>query len=550
MPTTPVDSGVTKQSVTPLRKLLTDPQCEPATALKEWVREAEHAEIRNHRMELKLLLNLLDRIAFPMPLQLQAYQIYYQGFLHELDGEHIKAGELYQQGAALIQGQPETDLLTALFNRGLGHCLLQKGESAEAEKLLLNALDIAQTKKHRITEAATLRVLSYCYYKMGQITKSIECCQQAIIFAKEIDTIAGESAAYNILGLCYISSDRLEEGRQALERAAALRQALGNSRDLGIIYLNLGLVHERLGEYKAAIEAAQMAVTLASQIGNQSVVGLASLNLSLYYTNLQDFEKAGAAATRAIQIFQEQNEPGFLLAAFANKSIACGAAGKLAEAQEFLGQAEQLLETVKQKKNNTVLATLYLNLNQATLLSAETAADFAKAFTYRDESLALFEQLNDQSNIAGLLEQNATLLLKSAHRAQYKQIALADMQKAWQIIQKISGADYSKAVDMLLLYADLLAEEGLNEQSFEIYSTAFKYWNTAKAKQDKRKLIEYYSKAAKLTSADKAIPLIEQAIDWLKAENGDPTRLKELSGEINLLRKQQPKNGKWFLGKH
>lgn len=537
-----------KQNVTQLRKLFTDPKCDPDEATKEWVQHASMAELRSNRMELKLLLGLLERMSFPIPPRLQAYQTYYQGLLHEIDAEYPKSEEYYRQGLELAQKLPDAELLIAIFERGLANNLAHRGEPKEALKLFLSALEIAQREGHKQTIANSLRGLSFCYYKLGEVIASKEYAEKALEIARQTNNLPVEASAYNNLALCYIATDRLEEGRLALEKVIILRQSLGQSRELGIVYLNLGLVHEKLGEIKAAIDTAQMALTLASQANNQPIMGLAYINLTLYYNQQNEPAKALAMSSRAIDLYKDNSDKNYLAAALIAKAASYGLLGKREQTLGLLAEAEALLEQVRDKSNKSVLASLYSNLSEAILYVAVSPEDYQKAFSYRNESLAIFEQINDNYSITRMLELEATILLKPQHKYKYRKIALQSLQKWWNCLQKLPTNEPLKHLDTMLILAELLGEEGAKEQGFEMYNQVFAQLKSGKLNLDKRKLAEHYAKAAKLTGPDKALPLVEYALELFKADNSDMVRIKELTNEIAALRKQV--KGKWFSGKN
>jgi tetratricopeptide (TPR) repeat protein len=532
-------------NLTDLRNLFNQDVPPDAHSLMDsWVSQAERAIVRNDRTVLLLLIRMVEKAPFAVPLYLQAYKDYSQAVLLEGENKQQEAEELYRHCLIRLAADEsqETELLLGLVGVRLGGTLVSRSKIEEAEQMLLGTLEVVRKYQNQQAEALALIFYGMIYNYRGEINKAIEYSLLGRTLAQQIGDRLTESKALERLGVYFSIKNQWRESRQFFEESIAIRTGLGRSRELGGAYVNLGIVLRYLGLYEQCLDHMQIAMTLYKQLGKARSVGVVLLNQSMTHRYMKQPAQCLKLALQAVEVFREFKEKFFLAAALCEASWSQLALDKPAEAEQYFAQADSLIKDEGDSATASYLAILFANMSKTALrLAVRTGRTEYEERTLAYERLAisLFKRVEDYHEWHEMLANNAQIILNNTTLAQNLNPAVRDhLLQSWgAALKNQSNETIARQIDLILSYGNWLTEANRKEAALDIYRLAFSRRLAASTPQAKCDLAEHYIKAATLTQSVEALRFLEEAQQLLRDGRGSFARQKEVAGLMKFYRR-------------
>jgi tetratricopeptide (TPR) repeat protein len=532
-------------NLTDLRNLFNQDVLADANSLIDsWVSQAERAIVRNDRTVLLLLIRMVERANFAIPLYLTAYKDYSQAILLEGENKQQEAEELYRRCLTMLANNEgeQTELLRGLVGVRLGGTLVSRSKIEEAEQMLLGTLEVVRKYQNRQAEALALIFYGMIYNYRGELNKAIEYTLLGRTLAQQVGDRLTESKALERLGIYFSIKNRWRESRQFFEESIAIRTGLGRSRELGSAYVNLAIVLRYMGLHEQCLDHLQIAMTLYKQLGKGRSAAVVLLNQSITHRYMKQPVACLRLALQAAEVFRDFKETFFLAASLCEASWSELALDKLPQAEQYFAQANDLIKSKKDSATASYLAILFANMSKTALrLAVRTGRpDYEEnCLNYERLAINLFMRVEDYQEWHELLMTNARIILENPSTNQnLTPTTLEHVLKSWgAALKNQSNEAIARQIDLILSYGQWLAEASRKEAALEIYRLAFSRRLEASTPQAKCDLAEHYIKAAALTQSVEAIRFLEEAQKLLREGRGSFARQKEVAGLMKFYRR-------------
>jgi len=219
--------------------------------------------------------------------------------------------------------------------------------------------------------------LGNVFEALGDYENATIAYQQSLNLAQQRGDRAGEGVAQGNLGGVYANLGQHEKAIVAQTNSLALAKATGNREGQASTLINLGSVYHVRSDYKRAIGYYNEGLAIAQQINSRKRTAEALGSLGLAYEDLKDFPKAINYYEQSVAIAQQLNDAQLEGLTLNNLGHALFGAGRLADAEQRLRSAIQLLDALRPGLNDTYKASIFdtqiytYNLLQQILLAAQ-----------------------------------------------------------------------------------------------------------------------------------------------------------------------------------
>jgi tetratricopeptide (TPR) repeat protein len=186
---------------------------------------------------------------------------------------------------------------------GLGYCQTVKGEFAEAQANLNEALDLYRQLGDAKGEAQSLYTQGILFERMGELERAEDSYQAALMLAESQRD--RQAKAKVLSGLATLNGRRgnYPAALQFFLQSLAENQAVGDELGTAQSLMGLGIVYERLDDYANAADALYNSFLTFERLGSRDNAYRAASNLGMLQTRmgkysdaLQSFEQALADA--------------------------------------------------------------------------------------------------------------------------------------------------------------------------------------------------------------------------------------------------------------
>lgn len=247
--------------------------------------------------------------------------------------------------------------------------------------------------------------------KVHWLRGSYEPAERFFLRALEIRREVGDSRSIalslNNLGLVYQDSGRFEEARHAFEEALVLRQDIGDRHGIGQTLNNLGTIHQDDGDHARAVQLFHEALEVARQVGDRMRQAVILTNLGETQYRLGKPDEAIATLTEAEDISATLGDrllEGEILRGLAK---AHNLAHDFSTARDYIARSIALFE---QARGKPFLGVAFRTLGEITAAAGWGGEDHVRAREAFRKSIALFEELGNQIELARSLEVFAAFL--------------------------------------------------------------------------------------------------------------------------------------------
>lgn len=220
------------------------------------------------------------------------------------DGRYYEAESVLYKLIWTMELNPEDHILARTL---LGNSLRKMGRTAEAEKELKKAVEIANQHGRTSTQGDLLLSMGKLRFRKGELEQAIDLLNKA-----------GESY-----------------------------RDMGNNEGIGRVLIDLGMTEVLLGKYEKAERKFKEAISFIRASGDKVELIRALHNLAYVYFHLKDYFKAKERLYECKAICDEVGEGRLCIHTYSNLGHTCIKTRDLDKAAEYLRKAGELLDTTE-----------------------------------------------------------------------------------------------------------------------------------------------------------------------------------------------------------
>ncbi len=298
--------------------------------------------------------------------------------------------------------------------------------------------------------------------------------QKTLLMAKKISFKKGEAEALKNIGIYYFYNQSLDTAQNYYQQAlATLKQSPINNVTISL-HLNMGFLYFEKGKYKASISEYLIARNLAISINDSGMMVKVLNNLANTETTIGDNEQAKKTLDEALK-WMPYNNPIIVTILSTQASLY----KKTGDTAKAIDTYSRLLPLLQSNSNPRLKATILFNYGNLLFDSGK----LEKSTALHNESLLIFQQINDKEGILSVLNAKANYYFKKEAfekaRVLYEEIAaqagddlllkktiytnlniiyerMGNYKKAHQALtvlsvikDSVTGAEIRKAIDVL-----------------------------------------------------------------------------------------------------
>src|SRR3954452_2275687 len=233
-----------------------------------------------------------------------------------------------------------------------GFAALGQGDYVQAKTFFEEALLLSREAGDVRLEAQSLQQIGWIVmtrgkYEAAHNERAVELATKALELAEQIGEKIVQSGALNILAeVAGEAGDEAQE-RELLERSLALRRELGDRRLIANSVLMLGSADLARGDYERATPLLQEGLTLAKELQDTWSISLALTYLGrVALLSSSDGDEAGGLFRQALTIANDRGDKRVVAECLQGLGAVCCMRGEHAQAAQFFGAGEGLLEAI------------------------------------------------------------------------------------------------------------------------------------------------------------------------------------------------------------
>ncbi|HZU81873.1 MAG TPA: tetratricopeptide repeat protein, partial [Polyangiaceae bacterium] len=230
---------------------------------------------------------------------------------------HSRIGRLCRETGKLDQAGRHLTAALALFGqardeRGVGSTLDDigklhwlKGDYPLALEYTLRGLAMRRKMGDRRSIALSLNNLGLVQQDSGNTKAALEAFEQALRIRRDIGDLVGVSITLNNLGT--VAQD-MRDDKKALtlfQEAHEVAKETGDRNRIALILTNLGETHNRLGDPARAVAMLKQAEEVADELGDKLGLAEAARGLGKAYLAQREYTKARECTQRAVELFTQ-----------------------------------------------------------------------------------------------------------------------------------------------------------------------------------------------------------------------------------------------------
>ncbi|MDI6738840.1 MAG: tetratricopeptide repeat protein [Candidatus Edwardsbacteria bacterium] len=208
-----------------------------------------------------------------------------------LTGQWQRAERIHRDGIEWARAAGEERILADLCN-GLGSLLTQKGEYAEALRMLEEARGMFQKHGDQRALGDALGNIGLVQFNRGNLDEAIRLYREKLDIAAAGGDRKGASYALGNIGLVHLQRGDLAEAGDCFRRCLEMSREINDRRSAILALGNIGVIHWYRKEYEEAVGYFQRSLQEARAIGNKQGVSYALGNIGLIYDGQGRYREA------------------------------------------------------------------------------------------------------------------------------------------------------------------------------------------------------------------------------------------------------------------
>jgi tetratricopeptide (TPR) repeat protein/type II secretory pathway predicted ATPase ExeA len=374
---------------------------------------------------------------------------------------NAKAAELYAKGLALLEqcDHADEDLrLTALHHSG--DVLQSLGRNDEAYRAFVEMLTRAWRLDLRSKGGAAHSRIGRLYRETGRLEEASRQLTAALALFGQAEDERGIASTLDDIGKLHWLKGDYPLALEYTLRSLAMRRKLGDRRSIALSLNNLGLVHQDSGNYKGALEAFEQALRIRRDIGDLVGVSITLNNLGTVAQDVRDDKKALGLFQEAYEVAKETGDRNRIALILTNLGETHNRLGDPAKAVGMLKQAEDLadelgdrlglaeavrglgkaylaqreytkarectqraVELFSETESKVQLGVALRSLGEVTTAGSAGGAGLRDASEHLKRSIAIFEEVGNEVELARSCRAYAELLRQTPEHANNPAIA-------------------------------------------------------------------------------------------------------------------------------
>jgi tetratricopeptide (TPR) repeat protein len=275
---------------------------------------------------------------------------------------HARIGRLYRETARFDEASRHLTAALALFGqshdeRGIASTLDDigklhwlRGDYTLALEYTLRSLAMRRKLGDRRNIALSLNNLGLVQQDSGDYKGALDSFDQALRIRREIGDLVGVSATLNNLGTVAQESGDDRRALALFQEAYEIAKDTGDRHRLALFLTNVGETHNRLGDPYRAIQLLKQAEEMADDLGDKLGLAEAVRGLGKAYLARREYTKAREYTQRALELFSATGSKVQLGVALRSlgevTAAACAGGVELQEAAEHLKKSMAIFEEV------------------------------------------------------------------------------------------------------------------------------------------------------------------------------------------------------------
>jgi tetratricopeptide (TPR) repeat protein len=325
----------------------------------------------------------------------------------------------------------------AAHNR-IGRLYRELGSLEEASRHLGTGLALFEAVHDERGIASSLDDIGKLYWLRGDYAKALEPLRTGLMMRRRLGDRRSIALSLNNVGLALQDSGEFKQALEAFEQALLIRREIGDLVGVIITLNNLGTVAQDQGSNDLALKMFTEALSVAREIGDRN-------RIALLLANIGEVHYAMNNAAEAIKVLKESEE----LAEELGDRIGVGDALRrlgmayvlqqdIARARDCISRAVDIFAAVRTKVH---LGLALRTLGEVTAAGGWGADHTMKARDYLIRSIAIFEEIGNEAELARSLKSYADFLLRAqdlGDPAKLAEEARLMHERAEQIVAKMA----------------------------------------------------------------------------------------------------------------
>ena len=315
---------------------------------------------------------------------------------HERQGDYDQALAFLKQAQTALDGafSPKPVERAQIWN-DVAWIHFRRGNFAEAEQLLLDALDLVRASDAYDAIASIYNRLGGVAYNQGAWDQAAGYLRKSIAIRESIGDVVGLATSFNNLGLLEVEMGEFDNALKNLTASYELKARLGQAEGIAMALNNVGWLRIQRGELREASQALYKALDLARQINYSSLLWEIQKNLGQLHLAEREWDKAIEALRETLGGLSELGAHDQLLDTYRLMGEAALGAGDVQAAMNWNGKVNELVDTLEQE-NQELSAVQHGELRRFQGMLAIHRGEWNTAAKFLRESETIFQKLRSR----------------------------------------------------------------------------------------------------------------------------------------------------------
>jgi tetratricopeptide (TPR) repeat protein/type II secretory pathway predicted ATPase ExeA len=302
----------------------------------------------------------------------------------------------------------------------IGRLYRETGRLDDASRQLTASLALFGQAQDEQGTAGTLDDIGRLHWLKGDHALAIEYTSRALAMRRRIGDARALAGSLNNLGLVHQDSGNYQAALEAFDLALLIRREIGDPVGGSRTLDSLGMVAQATGDDAKALARFQEAYDAAKETGDRNGVALILTHLGAVYDRRGDAAKASALLKQAEDLADELGDRVGLAEARRGLGAAYAARREYVRARDCTRRAVDLLSEAESKVK---LGTALRALGEITEAAAQGSNPLGEASEHLRRSIAIFEELGNDVELARSYRAYAALLRRMPEHARDATVA-------------------------------------------------------------------------------------------------------------------------------
>jgi signal transduction histidine kinase len=298
-----------------------------------------------------------------------------KGVAADIKGDYAQALKLYLQALPIAEKIAYKMGIANLYN-DIALIYQNQGKYAEALENFFNSLKIFEVIVDKQGVAVSLGNIAFIYENQGKYAEALENCFKSLKIFEEIDDKKGIGNSLNNIAIIYENQGKYPEALKNHFKALKIREGIGDRQGIAYSLNNISTVYTYQSKYSEALESYFKSLKIKEEIGDKQGTAESKNGLAKVYLALKNYAPALQYAQEGLETAKEIGQNKQIRNIHESLSKIYKAMGKyelaLLHHEQFKSYADSLnnLETEKKTAN---LQAQYEFDKKTALMQAEQA---------------------------------------------------------------------------------------------------------------------------------------------------------------------------------